>query len=476
MLLLAEGTTNFPDLTHPQELIQFGTWFWQLGKWLALLWVAVGVVLALQNWSFPQRDRNRIIPELTRYRQISRLVPHALLVLVILSSGFLLSATLANRYHHWEQDKIGKVANTVSGERIEQQVPVVLYKIDEPYTTLTYLNGKPSEVEKIRQVDRSLSPSQSQVEVNITQTTDPASERYLYQSQLTALYRVTNSLDVAKEFTFDAPPPTGYTLLQNYRVVRGGQKLEPQNLGEYQFPVKLAPNESAEFQVSYQAQGASRWVFNTNGGLLSKFSLKILTNFPNAEFASGVIPTTQKTEGGKTQFVWSFDENVSVQNPFGVFTSTQKFKNTGVLPRLLLLAPGILLWWLLLLYGMVLLRLVDVVAASGVYFACLLGLTYLSRLVDPRWAWGVFLWLLLFMAWKLGRDRQSRLGAIWVTLSGAILPTFAFLVPYTGLSLAIAGVLSTAGLITRQYHSPRTTVPPQPSLPAANPETDSFET
>ncbi|UZQ55964.1 hypothetical protein OOK60_07865 [Trichothermofontia sichuanensis B231] len=41
-------------------------------------------------------------------------------------------------------------------------------------------------------VDRFLSPSQSQIEVQLTQTRDPASDRFIiYQSRFTATYQVT---------------------------------------------------------------------------------------------------------------------------------------------------------------------------------------------------------------------------------------------------------------------------------------------
>ncbi|WP_448562782.1 hypothetical protein [Trichothermofontia sp.] len=117
--------------------------------------------------------------------------------------------------------------------------------------------------------------------------------------------------------------------------------------------------------------------------------LAIWANFPNADFASGIVPTTIAAEGRGTRFTWDFAENVSVQHPFGVFTATSPIRHTGILLRLLLLAPGVFLWWLLLLYLMVPLQLGDVAIAAAVFFASVLALTYLSRLGDARLAWGV---------------------------------------------------------------------------------------
>lgn len=455
MVLLAQNTPLSPDLTHPQELLQFGQQFVQMSQWLVLLLVGFGLVLAAIAFVL-RRDRPIWLDtQLLQYDQLLRGVRHTLLILVILTTGFFLCSTLANRYHHWEQAKITQVASSVAGERVEQPTPQVRYKVEEPYTTITYIDGKPTEVEKRRQVDRFLSPSASEAEVKLSQASDPATERLIYQSDFSANYQVTNPLDVSQDFIFDAPPPYGYTLLQDYRVQQNNQRLEPKNQGEYQFPVRLAPGESSQFQVTYKAQGAPRWVYNANGRLLSKFRLTVLADFPNADFASGIIPTEAKVEGRGTRFTWVFADNVSVQNPFGVFTATQRFRNTGVLPRLLLLAPGVLLWWVLLLYLAVPgLRLQDVAIAAAVFFAGLLCLTYASRLMDAKLAWGLVLWVLLAFAWGLGSQRRTRWSAIVATLGGAVLPVIALLVPYTGITLGVAGLISVVWLM-RQYFDHR---------------------
>jgi hypothetical protein len=437
-----------PDLTHPQELVQVGLYVLELTKTWIMLLIAMGLVFAALNWSFQRRDRPDWLTQLmTQYGQWFGGLQHVLLVLVITVSGFLLCSTLANRYHHWEQDKLTLVANSVAGERIEQSAPYLRYTVDEPYTAFTYVDGNPTEVERIRQVERFLTPSASQVNVDINQVTDPATERYIYQSNVSATYQVTNTVDVTQFFQFQVSPPKGYTLLQNYRVERDRQRLISPTQ-DYQFPVTLAPQQSTTFQVTYQAQGAPRWVFNADGRLLSKFDLKMVTHFPNANFASGVVPTATRTEGDKTEFVWRFEDNVSVQNPFGVFTSTQRFRNTGILPRLLILAPGIFLWWLLMLYCSMPVRLMDIVISAVVFFACLLGLTYASRLMDARWAWGVLLWVLLVWGGQLGRSRVS---GILITLCSVVLPVAALLIPYTGMTLAIAALLSVLWLIKGHY-------------------------
>jgi hypothetical protein len=460
MLLLTENISAVPDLTHPQELLEWGQQVLKLSQWVFLGLAGLGIVMAALNFSYRQgRDAGKdtepptwLNRELDRYGLLLQGLPTGLLLLAILIGGFFLCSTLSNRYHHWEQSKITQVAETVAGERVEQLAPQVSYTVEEPYTTLTYLDGKATEVEKLRKIDRYLSPQTSQTEVKLTQITDPATLRLIYQSEFAATYAVSNSLETRQDFVFEVPPPTGYNLLQDYRIEQDGQRLEPKNQGEYRFPLRLSPGESTRFRVTYKAQGAPRWVYNANGRLLSKFGLSVLTHFANADFASGIVPTEIKPEGQGTRFTWLFEDNVSVQNPFGVFTATQRFRNTGILPRLLLLAPAIFLWWVLLLLLSTPLRLRDLAIAAAVFFACLLSLAYTSRLVDPKLAWGLILPMLLWHSWGLGTQHQTRWTALVMTLSGAVLPVLAMLVPYTGLTLGISGLISVAGLMVRYWN------------------------
>ncbi|BFM38714.1 hypothetical protein [Synechocystis sp. LKSZ1] len=447
----APSTFTLPDLTHPQELLQFGQQAWQISQWLLLFLLGLGVVLGWLNFSQRHHsEENRadgLTALLVNYSKIWHQVGHGLVLLAIVSFGFLLCSTLANRYHHWEQQQIQQTATTVTGERLEQVAPRLRYVIEEPYSTFVYIDGKATEVERLQQVNRFLSPSSAQIEVKINQVFDPASPRFIYQSALKAEYRVTNSLERRQDFVFEVPPPSGYTLLQDYRIEQQGRPLQPENQGEYHFPLALNADESATFQVSYQAQSASRWVYSSPQGPLSQFRLSILANFPNADFASGIVPSETTAEGMGTRFTWAFTDNVSVQNPFGVFTTTHNVQKTGILPRLLLLAPAIFLWWWALLYFSGPWELRDTLVSSAFFFAILLCLTYLSRLADARAVWGGLIFPVVGFAWLMGKRYQRVGSTLMVTLGGLIIPIAGCLIPYTGLSLSVAGLISVAALV-----------------------------
>jgi hypothetical protein len=456
--LLAQAAPDFPDLTHPDTLSELGKFLiWGLPLGLILLG-SLGGMLAWMNGSFRHQPRPEwLLALLRRYGRLLSSLPHLTVIIALTLSGSLLCTTLANRYHHWEQEKVTRVSETVSGERIEHIAPQMRYIVEKPYVTFVQDQGRPVEVTRYEKVVRFLSLASSQAQVTLEQVQDPSRERYLYQADFVANYQVRNTLRQTVDFTFEAPPPTGYTLLQNYRVERGGKLMYQHNPGDYGFPLRLKAGELAKLRVTYRVQGGPRWVYSAGGQMLSNFKLTADANFANADFASGILPSqVENTSKGK-RFTWAFQENVSVRNPFGVFTGTQRIINRGFLPRLLLLAPLILLWWLGLLYLIVPMGLRDLVIAAGLFFAMLLALTYLSRTHDAVMVWICLSLLFLGLSWGLGwRHRSIPLaqGAVVATLSGAVLPVLGLLMATSGLILGLAGLLSVTWLVVQHWYLP----------------------
>ncbi|MDJ0733468.1 MAG: hypothetical protein QNJ47_05160 [Nostocaceae cyanobacterium] len=451
----AQGVPGLPDLTHPRELVQFGNSVIQSSLLLVLLVLALGFAIALVSFSLRrhQPEQTLFMSEWTgNYSQFLRGLPHLILILVLLVGGFFLCSTLSNRYHHWEQAKIAKVAESVAGERIEQTAPQIRYVVQVPYSYTTRVKDKIVKVNDTREVSRYLNLAGSQIQVQLNQTPSVEGRSTVYKSEYSAEYKLVNNLTDINNFFFEAPPPYGYSLLASYKVERDGRRLQQTNPGDYGFPFRLAPGEETIFKVTYQAQGGPRWVYNATGKLLSNFRLTAIATFAGANFASGIVPNDIQVDGKSTQFTWIFNDNVSVKNPFGVFTSTDPIRHTGILPRLLLLAPGLFLWWILLLYLSVPMKLQNVAIAGGIFFACLLSLTYFSRLMNPQLAWTMISIILLILTWGLGSSFRGSLAAVISTIAAAVLPVFGLLVPYSGLTLSLAGLLSATWLAVRHWY------------------------
>ncbi len=451
----AQGIPGLPDLTHPIELVQFGTQALKASLLLVFLIVALGVAIALISFSLRRSHPEQLIfigEWAVGYSQLLRGLQHLTLVLILLVPGFFLCSTLSNRYHHWEQARVAQVAQTVAGERLEQFAPQVRYSIREPYSYTTQVDGKIVKVNETREISRFLMLAGSQIQVKLDQSVDVPGRSSIYEANYTAEYKVINQLKDINNFFFEAPPPNGYTLLESYKIERDGTRLQPSNAGNYNFPFRLQPGQETTFRVSYQAQGGPRWVYSATGQLLSNFSLTAIANFAPADFASGIKPDEIKSDGRSTQFTWKFDDNVSVKNPFGVFTNTEPIRHTGVIPRLLLLAPAIFLWWILLLYLSLPMSFKNIAIAASIFFACLLMLTYLARIINAQLAWTFISIILLFLTWGLGASRRASLAAIICTIAGAVLPIFGLLIPFSGLTLSLAGLLSAVWLAVHHWY------------------------
>jgi hypothetical protein len=451
----AKGIPGLPDLTHPQELLQFGTQLLQSSLLLVFLIVALGVAIALISFSLRRYPTEQAVffgQWSIRYSQLLQGLQHLALVLILLVTGFFLCSTLSNRYHYWEQAKVAQVAATVAGDKLEQIAPQVRYITEEPYVYTTKINDKIVKVNDKQKVTRYLTVAGSQIQVKINQSVDVQNRSSIYQTDYSADYKVINQLTDINSFFLEVPPPNGYSLLASYKVERDGTRLKQTNNDNYSFPFRLEPGEETTFKVTYQADGGPRWVYSATNQLLSQFRLVAIANFSNADFASGIVPNDIKVDGKSTQFTWKFAENVSVKNPFGVFTSTKPIGKTGIIPRLLLLAPALFLWWILLLYLSLPMTLKNVVIAGGIFFACLLTLTYMARVVNAELAWLMIALILLALTYGLGANRRLSLAAIICTLAGVVLPVFGLLIPFTGLTLSIAALLSVVWLAVLHWY------------------------
>ncbi|MBC5794932.1 hypothetical protein H5968_07155 [Sphaerospermopsis sp. LEGE 00249] len=455
MSAIAQGIPGLPDLTHPDELIKFGTQLLQGSLLFVFLIVALGVAIALISFSLRHNTSEQAVffgEWSIRYSQLLKGLQHLALILILVVTGFFLTSTLSNRYHHWEQAKVAQVAESVAGDKLEQIAPQVRYIIEEPYSYTTQVNGKIVKVTDKQKVTRYLNLAGSNIQVKIDQSVNVQNRSAIYNTDYTADYKIVNSLSDVNSFFFEAPPPYGYSLLSSYQVEKDGTRLKQINPGDYGFPFRLEPGQETTIKVSYQAQGGPRWVYNATNQLLSQFRLTTIANFRNADFASGIVPHEIKNDGDSTQFTWIFDENVSVRNPFGVFTATKPIGKTGIIPRLLLLAPALFLWWILLLYLSLPMSLKNLAIAAGIFFACLLTLTYMARVMNAEIAWLMISLILLGFIYGLGTNRHAALAAIICTIAGAILPVFALLIPFSGLTLSLAGLLSVGWLAIHHWY------------------------
>ncbi len=448
--------TGLPDLTQPQYLNQIAGQLPIAIAVFAILAIGLAAGMALLNFSlrnYPAAGGVAVGDWMLKSSQLLQVLQQTLLVSVILLAGFGLCGTLANQQNNWEQARVAKTTPAISGEPIQQSSPQVSYTTQEPYIYTTELNGKLVKVEDKKDVTRQSSVSGSNLQVTVAPIETKSADNQNYAIDFKGDYQITNPIGTTDRFVFQISPPKGYALLQNFGVTQNGKRLIAANPGEYRFPLQIAPGSVSKLRVSYRAQGSPQWVYQAKDGSLANFQMTVATKVPNLNFISGIVPTKISGTGDLKTFTWAFNQNASVQKPFGVGVSAPVAAQTGTLPSLLLLAPGIFLWWIVLLCFSIPMRLQHIPIAGFVFFAGMFALTYFSRTADPLVVWSGISIGLLLLVWGLGRNNwRISLAAVICTIVGAIVPIYGFLLGSRGLVLSIAALLSVVWLVVRNWY------------------------
>jgi hypothetical protein len=427
-----------------------------------IILIGLGVALALINFSIkPQQESSMVAMGdwIMRYSDLIRSLRHVAIVLAILTVGTLLCSTVANRYHFWEQNTFPRAAATAA--QIVQTSPQVRYTIKEPYNYSENINGKVTKIRDEKDLTRLLPVNKSNIQVKINKSKVKSAEKWAYTTDFLGEYEIRNITPGSVDFLLTMAPPKGAYIVQSYSVEQDGRRISANSAGEYEYRIQIAPNGTTQLKTSYQAQGAPRWLYATKGELLSRFQLSIESNFNNINSASGLMPSSiEKRNPGKT-FTWILPDNAAIPYPIGASSPNALPAQVGVIPKVILFAPAIWLWWLVMLYLSVPMRIKDILISAGVAGTSILTLAFVMRLfkteitavyATPELVWPVIAILLLVSAWGLGKNFRTSLAAIICTIAGMILPVLAMLTTYQGLILSLAALLSVMWLVVMNWY------------------------
>jgi hypothetical protein len=458
----ATGIPGVPDVTQPDRLglIMNGA---PLGIILfCTILIGLGIALALINFSIkPQQESSMVAMGgwIVRYSDLIRSLQHVAVVLGILIIGSLLSSTVANRYHLWEQNKFPRAAATA--QQIEQISPQIRYTIKEPYNYSVNVGEKITKVRDEKDITRLLPVTSSNIQVKINKGKVRSAEKWVYTTDFLGEYEVRNITPGSVEFLLTMAPPKGAFFVQSYGVEQDGRRLSANSAGEYDYLIQIAANGTTKLRTTYQAQGAPRWLYVTKGELLNNFRLSIEANFNNINSASGLMPSNiEKRSPGKT-FTWILPDNAAIPYPIGASAPNNLPAQVGVIPKVILFTPAVWLWWLIMLYLSVPMRLKDIVVSAGVAAASILTLAYVARLfktdftgvyATPEIIWPIISILILGSVWGLGKNFRTSLAAIICTIAGLILPILGLLTIYQGAVLSLAALLSAMWLVIMNWH------------------------
>jgi hypothetical protein len=456
------GIPGIPDVTQPDRLslIVNGA---PLGIIMfCTILIGIGIALALINSSIKPQQKSSIVAMggwIIRYSDLIRSLQHVALVLAILIVSGLLCSTVANRYHLWEQNKFPRAAAT--GQQIEQISPQIRYTVKEPYNYTENINGKITKIRDEKDLTRLLPVNSSNIQIKISKSKVRSIEKWIYTTDFLGEYEVRNITPGSVEFLLTMSPPKGAYFIQGYSVEQDGRRISANSAGEYEYRIQIAPNGTTQLRTTYQAQGAARWLYLTKGELLNKFKLSIETNFNNINSASGLMPSNiEKRVIGKV-FTWNLPDNAAIPYPIGASAPNNLPAQVGIIPKVILLTPLIWLWWLVMLYLSVPMRLKDIIISAGVTATSIFTLAYVVRLfkteftgvyATPELIWPVISVLILGSAWGLGKNFRTSLAAIICTIAGMVLPVLGLLTIYQGIVVSGAALLSVIWLVVINWY------------------------
>ncbi len=459
LALPAISLPKLPDLTQTNQLISIASSFGLGLVVLALLVIGLGMALALINFGLKPKQVSAVVVLdrwTIRYTELLQLLQTAALIAILSVGLFLCCGTLANRYQVWEQTRFG---GPVVTSAIEQAAPQIEYTATEPYSYNTQLDGKLVKVQDSKAVKKIMLPSASNLRLKMIATEN----RNLAEIDFAGNYQIKNTASAAANSTLllQMRPPQGLGVVENFTVQKDGQRILPQQGSDYNFPLTLAPGATGQIQVNYRGQGSPRWLYRTQGQLLSKLQLAIETNLKNVDGIGSLMPTQVENKGSNRVLTWVFGDNAAVDRPFGAGTKMVADPQAGILPGLLSIAPALWLWWLALLLMAMPLGLRDMTASAGVFLALISALTYGSRLMrtdyvlpylTPQTLWLGLTALVIVMGIGLARQRQVAANVALAALVGLVLPVFGLLGQYRGPIIGLAALMSIGWLATPRWY------------------------
>jgi len=124
-----------------------------------------------------------------------------------------------------------------------------------------------------------------------------------YRVKFSGKYRIANSSEGIKEVFLNFMLPAKNAVYDNFKLTIGGveiKDIEPQS-GIITTPVRLAPGQNENVEISYESQGLNEWSYNMGVDVkaIRNFSLVVTTDFEEIDFPAQSISPTQKERSSK---------------------------------------------------------------------------------------------------------------------------------------------------------------------------------
>jgi inner membrane protein involved in colicin E2 resistance len=384
---------------------------------------------------------------------IRRLLAVGFIFLCTSIAWAVLSATIYSRTQSQDSSLRGMVASTW-GSPHEASPPLAQFSRKEILKNKTKVDGRIVEEDVEKEIFTALPLDASRLDVTLDLEHRQKGLMWYstYRVAFAGSYTYRNPSAETQRVTFQLKLPAADAIYDGLQLTLDGRTLEVTNQANMALAAaQVAPGATVLLAVAYRSQGLDTWRYQFGGGAAQArdFTLRVLTNFADIDFAENALSPTEKhrTPSG-WELTWGY-KNLVTACQIGM-VMPQKAQPGPLAGEISMFAPVSLFFFFFVMLMVTLIRRIDLdpmnyFFLAGAFFAFHLLLAYLVDHISIHWAFvicsAVSVFLVITYLRLVAGLRFAALVAGGAQLLYLVLFSYAFFFHgYTGLTVTIGAI------------------------------------
>jgi inner membrane protein involved in colicin E2 resistance len=208
-------------------------------------------------------------------------------------------------------DRLRQRVQSVWGVPQTQEAPALEYSVPHLVEETIDVQGQKQRVERTRLESHILPPSASEIGADLV--LDYRQKGLLWYSTYSVAFRgeyqFLNATGASREMRLTLPLPAAQAVYDDLQFTVDGITVAPEiGVQQASVPIRLAPEQTVRFRVSYRSQGVESWKysFGQNVKSVQNFHLVMTTNFKDIDFPENTLAPGAKRENNNG---WRLDWN-----------------------------------------------------------------------------------------------------------------------------------------------------------------------
>jgi inner membrane protein involved in colicin E2 resistance len=208
-------------------------------------------------------------------------------------------------------DRLRQRVQSVWGVPQTQEAPALEYSVPHLVEETIDVQGRKQRVERTRLESHILPPSASEIGADLV--LDYRQKGLLWYSTYSVAFRgeyqFLNATGASREMRLTLPLPAAQAVYDDLQFTVDGITVAPEiGVQQASVPIRLAPEQTVRFRVSYRSQGVESWKysFGQNVKSVQNFHLVMTTNFKDIDFPENTLAPGAKRENNNG---WRLDWN-----------------------------------------------------------------------------------------------------------------------------------------------------------------------